>query len=201
MTYTVYRVVTGDTLTKISQSFGLSLNELLEINPQIENPDLIHEGEPINVPVKAPSEIEFSEDIPPWYTIAKQEMSAGVQGIPGATHNSRIIEYHQATTLKATDDETPWCSSFVNWCMQQVGMEGTKSAAARSWLKWGVRLEEPKEGCVVVIARGISSWQGHVGFFADITGGHILILGGNQGNEVNLSSYSENRLLGYRWNG
>ncbi len=200
MTYTVYRVLAGDTLSKISHLHGLSLEELLEINPQIENADSIQVGEPINVPVKNAAEIEFGEDIPPWYAIAKQEMGAGVQEVPGATHNLRIIEYHQATSLKATDDETPWCSSFVNWCMQQVGIEGTKSAAARSWLTWGVTLDQPKEGCVVVIRRGKSSWQGHVGFFAGITGKHILILGGNQGNEVNLSSYSENNLLGYRWN-
>jgi LysM repeat protein len=63
MIYTVYRVLPGDTLGKISSSNGISLGDLLEINPQIENADLIQVGEPINVPVKNASEIEFDEDI------------------------------------------------------------------------------------------------------------------------------------------
>ncbi len=96
MTYTIYRVLPGDTLNKIAGSYGLSLSELLEINPQIENADFIQVGEPINVPSQSASDIEVSEDIPPWYAIAKQEMATGVQEVPGSTLNPRIIEYHQA---------------------------------------------------------------------------------------------------------
>ncbi|MCK5311618.1 MAG: LysM peptidoglycan-binding domain-containing protein [Desulfobacteraceae bacterium] len=200
MIYTIYRVKPGDTLSEISRSFGLTLDELWKINPQIQNIDTIQVNEPINVPVKKTSNIEISDDIPSWYAVAKQEMETGIQEISGSTHNPRIIEYHQATSLKATDDETAWCSSFVNWCMQQVGLEGTNSAAARSWLNWGAELNQPKEGCIVVFRRGSSSWQGHVGFFTGIVGNHILTLGGNQGNEVNISSYSEKNQLGFRWN-
>ncbi len=65
---------------------------------------------------------------------------SGVEELPGAAHNPRILEYHRTTTLghgAASKDETPWCSSFVNFCMVMSGFRGTNSASARSWLKWG----------------------------------------------------------------
>jgi hypothetical protein len=71
----------------------------------------------------------------PWMAIAMREQ--GQAEIKGPAANPRIIEYHAATTLRARSDETAWCSSFANWCMQQAGIPGTKSAAAISWMHWG----------------------------------------------------------------
>ena len=65
----------------------------------------------------------------PWMAIAIAELGVHVDSLPGQ-HNARILEYHQTTTLRATDDETPWCSSFVNWVLTQSGRRGTNSAAA-----------------------------------------------------------------------
>jgi uncharacterized protein (TIGR02594 family) len=133
------------------------------------------------------------------YHIARKELIASVAEINGAIHNERIVEYHQTTRLKATDDETSWCSSFVNWCIQNSGLVGTQSAAARSWLKWGKSIASPQKGCIVVLKRGNSSWQGHVGFYAGpAENGYIKILGGNQGNQVKISSYKKDKVLGYR---
>ena len=39
---------------------------------------------------------------------------------------------------------------------------------------------------------------GHVGFFAALEPGRILLLGGNQANSVTVSSYPSDRLLGVR---
>ena len=92
------------------------------------------------------------------------------------------------------------CSSFVNWCFQQVGYEGTRSAAARSWLHWGTSLDHPHYGCVVVLARGKNPSLGHVGFFTDRRpDGKILLLGGNQGNAVSIAAFEAARVLSYRW--
>ena len=44
-----YWISKGDTLTKISEYFGSSISELLELNPQIKNPDLIYTGKLIRV--------------------------------------------------------------------------------------------------------------------------------------------------------
>lgn len=80
----------------------------------------------------------IDERPPTWMVIAERELASGVRERPGAEHNPRIVEYHSATLLRATTDEVPWCSSFANWCLLQVFETGTWSAAARSWLAWGV---------------------------------------------------------------
>ncbi len=130
------------------------------------------------------------------YEIAKGEV--GVREIPGPEDNDRIVEYHSTTTLKATDDETSWCSSFVNWCVIQAGLKGTNSAAARSWLKWGMAVSHPIEGDIVIFKRGNSPTAGHVGFFVSEYNGAISVLGGNQSNKVGISAYKKDDVLGYR---
>lgn len=142
---------------------------------------------------------EDKSKLPPWYLVAWLEMETGVHEIVGKEHNPRIIEYRKTTTSGASDDETPWCSDFVNWCMVASDIEGTKKPNARSWLKWGKEISKPKEGCVVVFSRGTEPWQGHVGFYVGKKGDQILCLGGNQSNEVNISSYPKSRVLSYRW--
>jgi uncharacterized protein (TIGR02594 family) len=134
------------------------------------------------------------------FDIAKGQ--AGVREVAGTAHNPRIIAYHTATDLKATTDEVPWCSSFVNWCVQQAGGKGTRSAAARSWLSWGRQTDEPQLGDVVILSRGASASSGHVGFFAGfrMSGGvkYVRVFGGNQSNMVNTADYAAIRVLGYR---
>lgn len=141
-----------------------------------------------------------------WMEIAAGEL--GVHEIRGG-ENKRIIEYHSTTGLAAKEDEIPWCSSFVNWVMRKAGIEGTGSAAARSWLNWGVALEEPKEGCVTVIRQktaGQNKETGsasgyHVAFFAGIADNRIKLLGGNQSDSVKLSTFGlgSYQVVGYRW--
>jgi uncharacterized protein (TIGR02594 family) len=131
-----------------------------------------------------------------WLTAARGEM--GQAEIEGAQHNPRIVEYHAATSLKASDDETPWCSAFANWCMKQAGVKGSGEANARSWLNWGRQIGEPVKGCIVVLTRGTSTTSGHVGFFLERQGDKIQVLGGNQSNRVKVSNYPAADVLGYR---
>jgi uncharacterized protein (TIGR02594 family) len=122
-----------------------------------------------------------------------------VAEVIGTVNNPRVIEYHSATTLKADNDETSWCSSFVNWCCKQVGIKGTGSAAARSWLTWGKEVKVPYLGCIVVLKRGNSNWQGHVGFYAGKErDNHILVYGGNQKNKVCYLWLKRDNVLDYR---
>lgn len=133
----------------------------------------------------------------PWLTIARGEL--GVHEVAGAASNPRIVEYLRSTTLPrqyADTDETPWCSAFVNWCIERSGFAGTDSAAARSWLTWGAAIERPRVGCIVVFRRGQDG--GHVGFFLDEDDRRVLLLGGNQSNRVCEQHYLKANWLGYR---
>ncbi|MBN2358651.1 MAG: LysM peptidoglycan-binding domain-containing protein, partial [Deltaproteobacteria bacterium] len=46
----VHTVQRGDTLTGIARQNGISLNDLIKANPQIENPNLIYPGQQVNIP-------------------------------------------------------------------------------------------------------------------------------------------------------
>lgn len=133
----------------------------------------------------------------PWMPIALAEQ--GVKEFPGSGDNPRIVEYLHSTTLdpsSASNDETFWCSAFVNWCVERAGLEGTDSAWARSWLNWGKKIDVPKPGCIVVFKRDANS--GHVAFYIGETATKIKVLGGNQSDAVNISEYKKSDLLGYR---
>lgn len=146
-------------------------------------------------PKTAPTASADAGDVP-WLRIAYGEI--GVLEYAGEKNNPRIVEYHQATTYRAKDDETPWCSAFVNWCMRQVGIKGSGEANARSWLTWGRKIDAPVHGCIVVLKRGTSPTSGHVGFYIETHGENVVVLGGNQSNTVKLSNYPGADVLGYR---
>jgi uncharacterized protein (TIGR02594 family) len=135
----------------------------------------------------------------PWMQFALDEF--GESEIAGSMDNPRILQYLATVGLTRTHDETPWCSAFVNWCMSQAGIQGTGSGRARSWLTWGdATLGTPSFGAITVLWRGsINGTAGHVAFYVGSSWGDLLLLGGNQGDSVSVSSYPASRLLGYRW--
>lgn len=142
------------------------------------------------------------------YEWAKKEWSANIKELPGKEKNNpRIVWYHSFTTLRATDDETPWCSSFMNACaIMGGGFPGTRSAAAISWETYGtqVPLEKAQEGDIVVFKRKDSRNPNarHVAFFKQryVEGGKLIIecLGGNQSNSVCVAKYKGEELVAVR---
>ncbi|MFL6626523.1 MAG: TIGR02594 family protein [Vitreoscilla sp.] len=134
----------------------------------------------------------------PWLRVARAEM--GVRAHPPGSSNPRIGEYHAGTNAAGYDDKASWCSSFVHWTLAGVGIRGTGSALARSWLDWGAALDEPRPGCIVVLWRDDpSSWKGHVGFFLRDDGPDVVLLGGNQLGAVCEQHHPRANVLGYRW--
>ncbi len=123
----------------------------------------------------------------PWCDIAAAEIGVKALAGPGL-HEKRIIEYHKTTTYAATTDEVAWCSAFVNWVMIQAGIEGTNSAAAKSWIKWGLKVNAPAKGDIIVVQSKKTSGY-HVGFYLDHNHASVRILGGNQGKQVNESNF------------
>jgi uncharacterized protein (TIGR02594 family) len=134
------------------------------------------------------------------YTVAQRYL--GVREIPGIKHNGIILNWLRRLKVSIWDDETPWCSTFVNFCALEAGYERTGKLNARSWLDIGehVTPQDAREGDVVIFERGNSGWQGHVAFLVayDRKRCIMLCLGGNQNNEVNRTRYPTNKLLGIR---
>ena len=144
----------------------------------------------------------------PWMKVAHAELLIHANSTPGL-HNQRIVEYHQTTTYKATDDETPWCSSFVNWVLTKAGYQTTDSAAAKSWLEWGTKLDQPREGAITVVKKKTGATNAaagtasgfHVAFLVSANPATLRLLGGNQSNQVKYSDFplSGWEVKGYRW--
>jgi len=125
----------------------------------------------------------------------------GVKEIVGQKDNLEILKYFDEIGFNASKlkDETAWCSAFVNWVLKTSDAPYTGKLNARSWLKIGMETNRPQMGDVVIFWRGSKkSWKGHVGFFINAIDDKIFVLGGNQNNQVKISSYPKERLLGYR---
>ncbi|MDH5366701.1 MAG: TIGR02594 family protein [Cyclobacteriaceae bacterium] len=126
----------------------------------------------------------------------------GTAEIAGAEDNPRIVEYAKKSGfINVSDDETPWCSIFVNYCCEELGYQKSGKADARSWLKIGTKTSHPKPGDIVVFWREkIDSWKGHVGLFLGFSSDKkkVFCLGGNQGNKVSVAEYDASKVLGFR---
>ena len=133
-------------------------------------------------------------------TIAAAEI--GTREISGSKHNEKITNYAKEagfSTIK--DDETPWCSIFMNWVAKKAKLETSNLATARSWLNVGIPVTEPEPGDVVIFWReNLVSYKGHVGIFMGYSfpGNRIYCLGGNQSDMVSITAYTVDQLLGFR---
>ncbi len=115
---------------------------------------------------------------PEWLTAGEGEI--GVSECGKGCNNDRISEYHASTEGGAATEETPWCSSFVNWCLEQAGIDGTDSKGSQSWLTWkgGCKLDKPAVGAIAVF-KNRNNDGGHVAFVAGQNPkGQIIYLGG-----------------------
>lgn len=103
--------------------------------------------------------------------------------------------------------QVEWCAAFINAVLNESGLSGSDTVSAypltaRSFLHWGVEVEAPEPGDIVVFPRGSEAWQGHAGFYLgtiDIGGReYYQILGGNQSNKVSIELYPADTAIGIR---
>lgn len=127
----------------------------------------------------------------------------GEKEIENPENNPTIVKYARESGFDwVNDDETPWCSIFVNWVARQAKLKQSKSTMARSWLRVGLNVDtSPEPGDIVVFWRDDpDSRKGHVGFFMGYSPDlkRVYCLGGNQGNQVSLGAYTKDNILGFR---
>ena len=115
--------------------------------------------------------------------------------------NPRVNAYFDDVGHPALHDDTAWCAAFVGAMLARAGLPHTGKLTARSYLDWGrpVADEDAREGDLVIFWRGSpDGWQGHVGFFVRFEGDHVVVVGGNQRNQVSEARYPRGQLLGFR---
>jgi len=122
----------------------------------------------------------------------------GLKEIHGPKHNPTIIKWLVGLHAWWHDDETPWCGVFVAQCMAAMGFKLPRFwMRAKAWADWGIDIKRPAYGCIVVFDR---KGGGHVGLVAGIDKqGRLMVLGGNQGDQVSIKPFTHDRVVAYRW--
>jgi len=95
--------------------------------------------------------------------------------------------------MRSTKESTPWCAAFVNYVLEESGYVGEEANPLAvenwngTWRTWknGIKINGPSYGALVTFG------DNHIGFVVGITEDEkeLLVLGGNQNDEVNVSQY------------
>jgi uncharacterized protein (TIGR02594 family) len=129
----------------------------------------------------------------------------GLMEIMGPKNNPIIVNWFEEMGFPNEPDETSWCSLTINIMAKKLGLPYTGKLDAKSWMKIGTEVLEPRIGHIVVFWRiNKVGWQGHVGLYAGHSAGRslIFVLGGNESDMVTIKPYPVNSsnfgLLGFR---
>lgn len=134
---------------------------------------------------------------PKWLELALKEL--GTREYPGPANNPTVQQYYVDAVSKEYADEISWCAAFVGAMLARSGYRPSGSLLARSYLKWGTKLERPREGCIVIFKRG-EPWQGHVAFLETVNRDRtVTVIGGNQDDAVTRARFPRSKIIGYRW--
>lgn len=90
---------------------------------------------------------------------------------------------------------TMWCGAFVSHCLEASGHSSMHSAKAEHYLAYGVPCGL-EQYAICVLRRGLS--DEHVGFVASVESDSVLILGGNQSDQVCIKAFPLIKVLGCR---
>jgi len=140
-----------------------------------------------------------------WLTEARRHI--GMREVPGVANNPVIMGWAdrlgaRVLGIKYNADSVAWCGLFAAWCVHQAGLRPPGiSIRAKAWADWGDAVSmvatRPPLGAIAVFDR---NGGGHVGFVESVnTDASLNIIGGNQGDEVNVRRFARNRLIALRW--
>lgn len=126
-------------------------------------------------------------------SVATQEIGRGEQG--GNNKGKYVREYLNGK------EGLPWCAGFVSYCCKKAGLNVPYLLGAKSFLKYGQGVSDPKPGDIIVFSR---QGGGHVGIVEKVTEDSIVTIEGNTGeypSVVKRISYQKGKmsnLLAYR---
>ena len=157
---------------------------------------------------------EISRDIgasPPW--LATMRQISGTREYSGGADNPVILGWARFIGEKYPEmrsycaqynhDAIAWCGLTVAYCMAKNGIrpvfgtsENERFLWADAWRTFGVRLDKPKPGCVMVFT---CNGGGHAALYEGEEGNDYLVRGGNQSNAVSLMRIHKSRFTAAMW--
>ena len=125
----------------------------------------------------------------------------GLSEVSGRQSNPEILEFFYELDYDWVNDDSAisWCSAMLSYYAKKCGYEYHKQLNARGWLKMPIVVLKPELGDVVILWRNDpNSWEGHVGLFVNWTPTKVYLAGGNQSNQINITAYPRDRIIGIR---
>ena len=146
-------------------------------------------------------------NIPAWLEFARR--CIGIHEKPGDANHPRIMRAPQiiAATYPEmanycacyTADSIAWCGLAVAAFVTSAGFRPVYGADdvhrflyAAAWKDWGTKLTELKPGAIVVLNH-------HVALYERTEGSNVILLGGNQSDQVKESAFAKSGVLAIRW--
>lgn len=150
----------------------------------------------------------MTDTVPPWLATMRQ-----ITGTHALNDNPVILGwakkigalYPDTATYCAgyTHDTIAWCGLTVGYCMAVNGIKPVFGAAdtdrflyALAWQQFGTSADTPQAGDVLVFDFG--GGDHHVTLFEQAQGDSYICRGGNQSNQVKVSSYPKSQCLAVR---
>lgn len=110
----------------------------------------------------------------------------------GQGHGEALIARYEAR-IGHTRRGRAWCAAFLNEQLRALGLPGTGSGLALSFLRYGVPVSHPRRGDLVISRR---RGGGHVSIFLERRGNIIIVISANWGRRV--AVHQVRGIIGYR---
>lgn len=116
-------------------------------------------------------------------------------------HNNPVVLkfFAEAAHPEIKSTSVAWCAAFTGAMLFEAGYKNTGSLAARSYAKYGTKLDQPKRGCIVVFPRSDDPGLGHVGIVEKVQGDKIIVISGNEHDSVSRDPFPISRAIAFRW--
>lgn len=135
------------------------------------------------------------------------DLASALTGSNERTNRLDINSFLRQGGVDIDAAQTAWCAGFVNSALKQIGVTGTGSLTANSFLNWGKRIDPSQimRGDVLLQSRGRGADEmgGHVGFATGQTrmsssGLQLEMLSGNYKNGVGIGWFNASEVQARR---
>lgn len=136
------------------------------------------------------------ETMPPW--MAEMHRKSGLHEV---RDNVALGDWLRSFGRYLGNPRTlPWCGDAIESCIAKTLPEEPLPSNpfwAQAWKDFGWDTGGPVIGSIGVIRWSASA--GHVGIVAGVDGSRVNLLGGNQSNAINVSSFPRSKFIAFRW--
>lgn len=138
----------------------------------------------------------------PWLDLAVSRIGTKEKPGKGANNEAILAMFADVGHDECDVDEIAWCAASCGSCLRQTGYTippREVNLLARSYLKYGTKLEAPKPGAIGIFPRGKPPF-GHVGIVEEVhDDGTVTLVSGNVGNMQKREKKKIDTALGWRW--